>query len=190
MYTPPGQFSYESFQRPGQFQAPSLEAALNNPGYQFRLQEGQKALERSASSRGTLLTTGTLKDLTQYGQDMATQEYDKVYNRALGEYQTEYNVASDSYDRNRNNAFTAYTANADIGLRGQALNLQSALGFGSLNWQRESGMWDRNYQMERDRIGDAQFDASLAASGSGSSSDDSAYVIPPYDPDIDWGVGY
>ena len=51
------------------------------PGYQFRLGEGLKALERSAASRGTLLTGGTLKGMQRYAQDVASQEYDKRVNQ-------------------------------------------------------------------------------------------------------------
>ena len=52
-----------------------------DPGYDFRLQEGQKALERSASARGGLLGGGTLKALSRYGQDYASNEYNNAYNR-------------------------------------------------------------------------------------------------------------
>lgn len=52
-----------------------------DPGYQFRMQEGQKALERSAAARGGLQTGGTLKALAQYGQNFASNEYQNAYNR-------------------------------------------------------------------------------------------------------------
>jgi hypothetical protein len=52
-----------------------------DPGYAFRMQEGQKALERSAAARGGLNSGGTMKALTRYGQDMGTQEYGNAYNR-------------------------------------------------------------------------------------------------------------
>ena len=52
-----------------------------SPGYQFRLNEGLKALQRSAAARGTLLTGGTLKGLERYAQDYASGEYDKRVNQ-------------------------------------------------------------------------------------------------------------
>ena len=61
----------------GQFQA--------DPGYAFRLSEGQKALERSAAARGGLLSGGTGKALQRFGQDYGSQEYMNAFNR----YQTE-----------------------------------------------------------------------------------------------------
>jgi hypothetical protein len=59
----------------------SMDKFQKDPGYDFRMQEGQKALERSASARGGLLGGGTLKALTQYGQDYASNEYGNAYNR-------------------------------------------------------------------------------------------------------------
>ena len=62
-----------------------------DPGYQFRLREGQKALERSASARGGLLSGGTGKALLGYGQGMASQEYQNAWNRAQQERQQKFN---------------------------------------------------------------------------------------------------
>lgn len=55
-----------------------------DPGYAFRLAEGQKALERSAAARGGLISGGALKAATGYGQQMGSQEYQNAFNR----YQT------------------------------------------------------------------------------------------------------
>ena len=52
-----------------------------DPGYAFRLREGQKALERSAAARGGLLSGGTGAALTRYGQEMGSQEYQNAFNR-------------------------------------------------------------------------------------------------------------
>jgi hypothetical protein len=59
-----------------------------DPGYQFRMSEGLKALERSAASRGILQSGGTLKDITRFGQDAASQEYQNAFQRYLTERQT------------------------------------------------------------------------------------------------------
>lgn len=56
-----------------------------DPGYGFRLSEGQKALERSAAARGGLISGGALKAATRYGQEAGSQEYTNAFNR----YQTE-----------------------------------------------------------------------------------------------------
>jgi hypothetical protein len=56
-----------------------------DPGYGFRLSEGQKALDRSAAARGGLISGSALKAATRFGQDMGSQEYTNAFNR----YQTE-----------------------------------------------------------------------------------------------------
>lgn len=52
-----------------------------DPGYAFRLSEGQKALDRSAAARGGLISGGALKAAQRYGQEMGSQEYTNAYNR-------------------------------------------------------------------------------------------------------------
>jgi hypothetical protein len=52
-----------------------------DPGYAFRLSEGQKALERSAAARGGLLSGATGKALTRYGQEAGSQEYMNAFKR-------------------------------------------------------------------------------------------------------------
>ena len=63
----------------------SMEQFTADPGYGFRLSEGQKALERSAAARGGLISGGAIKAATRFGQDMGSQEYTNAFNR----YQTE-----------------------------------------------------------------------------------------------------
>jgi len=55
-----------------------------DPGYAFRLSEGQKALDRQAAARGGLISGGAIKAATRYGQDMGSQEYQNAFSR----YQT------------------------------------------------------------------------------------------------------
>jgi len=66
-----------------------------SPGYQFRIGEGQKAIERSAASRGSLQSGGTLKAIERYAQDYATSDYDsflKRYYDRLRPYQSMANI--------------------------------------------------------------------------------------------------
>jgi hypothetical protein len=85
------------------FNAPTNVTEQNDPGFQFRLQQGTDAIQRSAAAKGNLLTGGTAKDLTDYAQNSASNEYGNVYNRALGEYQQRYNIfqqhQADQYNR-------------------------------------------------------------------------------------------
>ena len=84
------------FREAGVRALPELEAASRytnfgmdqftaDPGYGFRLSEGQKALDRQAAARGGLISGGALKAAQRYGQEMGSQEYTNAFNR----YQTE-----------------------------------------------------------------------------------------------------
>lgn len=53
----------------------------NDPGYKFRLAEGNKALDRSASARGGLYSGAALKSLNRYNQDYAGTEFSNAFNR-------------------------------------------------------------------------------------------------------------
>lgn len=62
-----------------------------DPGYNFRLQEGAKAIERSAASRGTTFSGATLKDLQRFGQGLASEEYGRAFDRFHGERTARFN---------------------------------------------------------------------------------------------------
>jgi hypothetical protein len=74
------------------FNSPTGVTEQNDPGYQFRLNQGMQALQNSAAARGGLLSGGTAKALTDYNQNAASGEYGNVYNRALQNYNTNYNT--------------------------------------------------------------------------------------------------
>jgi len=59
-----------------------------DPGYGFRFAQGQKALERSAAARGGLLSGNTGGALQQFGQGLASQEYQNAFNRYQAERQS------------------------------------------------------------------------------------------------------
>jgi len=57
--------------------------STSDPSYQWRLDQGQKAVERSAAARGLLQSGNAAIELQQYGQGMASQEYGAQFNRTL-----------------------------------------------------------------------------------------------------------
>ena len=63
----------------------------NNPAYQFQLKQGQQALDRSSAARGMGYSGAQMKASQQYGQGLASQQYDKEYNRATSEFGDYYN---------------------------------------------------------------------------------------------------
>jgi hypothetical protein len=52
-----------------------------DPGYQFRMNEGMKAINNASAARGMSNSGATMKALANYGQNQASNEYNNVYNR-------------------------------------------------------------------------------------------------------------
>lgn len=99
------------------FDAPTSVTEQNDPGYQFRLQQGESALENSAAAKGGLLSGNEGAALTQYGQNYASNEYQNVYNRAMNNYNT--NVLG-PYNRLSALAGVGQQAASTLGQQGQA----------------------------------------------------------------------
>jgi hypothetical protein len=121
-----GSAEYGSLTRPfgmDQFQA--------DPGYGFRMSEGMKALERSAAARGGLLSGSTLKGVSRFGQDLASQEYQNAFNRYQIERQARLNPLQSLMGAGQSSTNTLTGA---AGQLGQGL----AQGYGNLGQARAS----------------------------------------------------
>ena len=94
------------------FQASDFQ---QDPGYAFRLKEGQKALERSAAARGGLISGGALKAATGYGQEMGSQEFARARERALSDYGTSVARSDTGYNRLASLAGIGQTATSALG---------------------------------------------------------------------------
>jgi hypothetical protein len=55
-----------------------------DPGYQFRQQQGEQAINRSAAARGGRMGADTLKSLMNFNSGLASQEYDNWNQRRMG----------------------------------------------------------------------------------------------------------
>jgi hypothetical protein len=126
----------------GQSSLASLAAAnlTSSPGYQFRLQQGIDALQRSAAAKGTLLTGGTAKALDRYGQDYAANEYANQYARLFGEQQAAFGQGLQAQQA----GFGQRLSEAGLGLQaqGQRANQLSGLaqlGYGAAGQQANLG---------------------------------------------------
>lgn len=62
---------------------PTLAQLQMDPGYAFRVQEGQRGLERQLAAGGLGGSGAALKAATRYGQDMGSQEYGNAYARFM-----------------------------------------------------------------------------------------------------------
>lgn len=54
-----------------------------SPGYQFRMDEGNRAIENSAAAKGMLMSGGTLKDIDRFSQGLAADDYNDQFNRMM-----------------------------------------------------------------------------------------------------------
>ena len=131
------------FREAGLRALPELEAASRytpfgmeqfqaDPGYGFRLSEGQKALERSAAARGNLLSGGTGKALTRYGQEMGSQEYMNAFNRYQAERSARLNPLQSL-------AGVGQTATNALGVAGQNYATGAGEAIGAAGQARASG---------------------------------------------------
>lgn len=84
---------------------------VKDPGYEFRMNEGQQAIERGAAARGGALSGRALKEATRYGQDFASNEYGNAYNRYNNDLSTRFGRLSSI-------AGTGQTSTAQIGQMG------------------------------------------------------------------------
>ena len=130
------------------FTAPSVDQALNDPGYKFRMQQGQDALQNWAAAKGTLNDSGTAKALIDYGQGAASQEYGNVWDRAYNAYNTNLNsqyvlpftqASQNSTTQNANN-MTGYTTQAVAGQYQKNADYLDAYN----TWLAQYGIYDKN----------------------------------------------
>jgi hypothetical protein len=138
-YTPAAPFAQNPFAAADPFTGPTAEDMAADPGYQFRVKQGQAALERSGAARGVTNTGGTLKNILDYGQQAASQEYGNVFGRQ-----------SDVYSMNERNRFNAYQANYGNAL--DAYNVNEANRYQGYT-TNELARWQQNQEAEARRSG-------------------------------------
>jgi type II secretory pathway pseudopilin PulG len=63
-----------------------------DPGYQFRLQQGQEATNRMANMAGGMVSGNALKGAQDYTQGLASQEYGNAFNRFQTQRSNIYNT--------------------------------------------------------------------------------------------------
>jgi hypothetical protein len=102
-----------------QFSYQEMGDVTQTPGYQFGMNQGIQAIDRSAAARGGLLSGATLKAANRYGTDYAT---------------TKYRDFEGDYQRNLNNAFNRYITQQQedrAGRQEQLDPLYRAAGYGT-----------------------------------------------------------
>jgi hypothetical protein len=136
----------------------SYNAMTADPGYQFRLSEGMKALGHKAGAGGGLVSGQSLKGLQDYAQNSASNEYTNAFNRyqaerqaRLGPLQSLAGVGqtaantiganAGTYGTNVGNLMTSGAAAQAAGGMGQAQAIGSGLGT-YLNYNQGNNLVD------------------------------------------------
>lgn len=136
------QADYKPYLEQGQYGINTLGALMrpnadtsailkNDPSYQFRLKQGQQALDRSSAARGMGYSGAQMKAAQDYGQGMASTEFGNYYNRLAGLAQGGQQAAGSmanagsNYASNAGNTF-ANLSNAQTGILGQQANARAS----------------------------------------------------------------
>ena len=101
---------------PGEFEFTFDES---DPSYKWRFDQGEQAVNRGAVNRGGMLSGRAAKELTRYGQGMASTEYQNEFNRDLTTHQTNANRLINDYNMYAGMSNTGRLAANQIGVFGQ-----------------------------------------------------------------------
>lgn len=102
-----------------------MDSYQADPGYQFRLSEGNKAIERGLAASGQYMTPERQKALAGYGQNLASEEYGNAYNR---------------YNQDQGNIFNRLAAITGIGQTAQAQNTATGQNYANSATDLYTGM--------------------------------------------------
>lgn len=109
----------------GEFEVGDIDVT-KDPGYQFRMDQGIEALDKSAAARGRLLSGAQQKGVTDYSQNVASQEYANAYAREANEKARKYNMLSGLSSGGQASAAGQAQATSQLGQ--QTSNILSNLG--------------------------------------------------------------
>lgn len=98
-----------------------------DPGFQMRLDAGNKALMNQMSARGDTLGSNTTKALARFNQDYTSQEYGNAYGRAQQQYQEAYN----EFNTNQQRQIQPLMSLAGLGQNANAAAASSGNQYGS-----------------------------------------------------------
>lgn len=142
----------------------SMVDFYKDPSYNFRLQQGEQALTRAQSARGTAQGTPGLKSLMRYNQDYASNEYGAAFSRAFGvdqsNKQNQFNFLAAIANQGQNAAagtgsisMTGANTAANAMMAGGAASAQGIMGSASsTNNAVQGGLSNYMYQQRYDQM--------------------------------------
>lgn len=125
------------------YQPLTSETFQADPGYQFRQQEGEAALQRAAAAGGNLNSGRAAKDLASFNSGLASQEFGNAYQRNLQDYTTGFDANLQNfqtgYNANLNDYNTRYNSNLqDYQTRYNTYNNDYTTGFNAFNQNQDN----------------------------------------------------
>jgi hypothetical protein len=105
-----------------------------DPGVAYRMQQGQQALDNSATMKGSLFSGKQQKELLKYGQNQGSQEFNNAYNRQYGQFKDTETAARDQFntEANRTMNYDQYRMNQLQGLSNQGQSATNTYGANSM----------------------------------------------------------
>jgi hypothetical protein len=134
------------------FKAPDPNQVASTPEAQFAMSQGVQALDRSAAAKGGFGSGGALQELMQYGQGLASTQYNNAFTHALQGAQFNQQGLQQQYQ----NVLSGFGALSNS-IHGQnALNLQQSTANMNMGFQQQQ------YADQRQDMANANAGASQA----------------------------
>lgn len=120
---------------------------MNSPDYKFTEQQGIGRMDASAASRGNLYSGGYSKDLVNFNQGLASQQFGNYYNRLAGLVSVGENAAAKTGNAAQNyaNAYGQNVTNAGNAQAGGIINSANAYSNGLNQAAQAAGQFASSY---------------------------------------------
>ena len=89
----------------------ALSDYLDDPGYKFRKEQGEKAINAANSAKGNFYSGGALKEANAFNSDLASQEYGAAYNR----YNRDFGIGYDQAAGDQNSLYNRFSGLVNTG---------------------------------------------------------------------------
>jgi hypothetical protein len=98
---------------------------IKDPGYQFRMDEGNREVQTGAAARGGLLSGAAMKAMQRYSQGFASNEFANAYNRDT---------------TNKNNKYQRLSGMTDTGMRAAGATGANQMQYGQQAMQSQNDL--------------------------------------------------
>jgi hypothetical protein len=161
----------------------SNEDFVKDPGYEFRLAEGEKGTNRALAARGSFDSGAALKSLERFRQDYASNEFGNAYNRDAANKSRIYDFLSNTANAGQNAVGTSVGITQNAANNISNIGTQTAQQVGQMQQDRnmtfanaiQSGIGNLIYGVNRPR------DSGVTST--------SPWQTPPFNPSYNQSAG-